>query len=449
MAEILVERGASRGDCVHKIVSKYGIYFNILRERTITPSGIFKWFSKEEVEVEFSLYPQLGQGLNIPAKQPQSIRQPAAITENDDDDPNLVDFEEKKKQILTAAGKDPNKVFRQKKEQEDRETGQQLILDKLNEIMEKQEQISAKSAPKQDHPSLLRITQMLRQNEFSERYINGMLDRARKELPLETLDDFNAVQNQVLVWIGESIQIYSMPPRDEGSSGFADFDAPAGRIMALVGPTGVGKTTTIAKLAVVYGCGIGSAERPPLSVRVYTIDTFKIGGSEQLQKYCEVMEVVPFGIINNQLELRKEIDMYREETDLILIDTIGSSPNDPVKLGEMKALLNACGSKADIYLVLSASTKTNDIEHILRQFEPFNYQAVLLTKMDETSTVGNIISALAEKGKPVSFITNGQQIHKDIKKANVVGFLINLEGFSVDREEMEKRFPVVQADKFV
>jgi flagellar biosynthesis protein FlhF len=445
MAEILVERGVSRGDCVQKIVNKYGIYFNILRERTIEPSGLFKWFSKEEVEVEFSLYPQLGQRLSIPAKQPQSKKQAEAEAENEEDDSNLVDFEERKKQMLTALGKDPKKIMRQKKEQEDREAGQQLILDKLNEIMEKQEQISARSAPRQDHANLLRITQMLRQNEFSERYINGLLERAHKELPLETLDDFTAVQNQFLVWIGESIQIYSMPRKDDGS---VDYNSALGRIMVLVGPTGVGKTTTIAKLAAVYGC-IGNADRPPLSVRVYTIDTFKIGGTDQLQKYCEVMEVVPFGIINNQQELRKEIDMYREETDLILVDTIGSSPNDPVKLGEMKALLNACGSKADIFLVLSATTKSNDIENILRQFEPFNYQAVLLTKMDETRTVGNIISALAERGKPISFITNGQQIHKDIKKANVVGFLINLEGFSVDREEMEKRFPAVQADKFL
>ena len=367
MADVLVVRGANRGDCVHKIVTQYGIYFNILRERTITPSGLQKFFKKEEVEVEFSLYPLLGQGLNISAKQPQTKKQPPAAVENEDydTDSNLVDFEEKKKQILVAAGKDPKHIMRQKKEQDNREAGQQLIIDKLNEIMAKQEQLNSKNAPKQDHPSLLRITKILRQNEFSENYINGLLDKARKELPLETLDDFNAVQNQFLVWIGESIKIHNMPRRDEDH-----YDSPAGRIMVLVGPTGVGKTTTIAKLAVVYG--IGNADRQPLSVRVYTIDTFKIGGTEQLEKYCEIMEVVPFAVIKDYEQLRKEIDMYREETDLILIDTFGSSPNDPVQLGEMKALLKACDSKAETHLVLSASTKTNDIEHILRQYEPYH-----------------------------------------------------------------------------
>ena len=114
----------------------------------------------------------------------------------------------------------------------------------------------------------------------------------------------------------------------------------------------------------------------------------------------------------------------------------------------MKELLDACGSKAQMHLVLSASTKTSDMEHILRQFEPFNYQAVLLTKLDETRHIGNIISALAEREKPLSYITDGQNVPKDIKKASVIRFLTNLEDFRVDRDELEKRFPAGEADQF-
>jgi flagellar biosynthesis protein FlhF len=157
---------------------------------------------------------------------------------------------------------------------------------------------------------------------------------------------------------------------------------------------------------------------------------------------------IPFSCVDNYRDLRREIDLYREETNMILIDTIGRSPRDSVKLGEMKELLDACGSRAQIHLVLSASTKTSDIELTLQQFEPFNYQAVLLTKIDETRHIGNIISALADKGKAVSFITDGQNVPKDIRKASIVRFLINLEEFRVDREEIEKRFPAGEADQF-
>jgi flagellar biosynthesis protein FlhF len=115
----------------------------------------------------------------------------------------------------------------------------------------------------------------------------------------------------------------------------------------------------------------------------------------------------------------------------------------------MKELLDACGSKAEVHLVMSAVTKTSDIEHILRQFEPFNYQAVILSKLDETRHVGNIISALAEKEKPVSFITDGQIVPRDIKRASVARFLINLDEFLVDRDEIEKLFPAIEAEQFL
>ncbi|MCL2270202.1 MAG: flagellar biosynthesis protein FlhF, partial [Treponema sp.] len=368
------------------------------------------------------------------AAAPVSSRQPEASQK----DETTLDFVERKKRVLAAAGKDPERVFREVQEEEE-ETGlqsrnQQIILDTLKEIQEK---INTGSPPKTDHPSLSRISQMLRQNDFSERYTAAILEKAHKELSLETLEDFNAVQDRVLGWIGESIKIYRTPARPEFS--------PGGRIMVLIGPTGVGKTTTLAKLAAIYG--IENSGRRPLSVRIITIDAFRIGAKDQIEDYGDIMEI-PVSYIDNRRDLRREIDLYSEETDLILVDTIGRSPRDSVKLGEMKELLDACGSKAEIHLVLSASITTSNIEHILQQFEPFNYQAVLLTKLDETRHVGNVISALAEKEKPVSYITDGQIVPKDIRKASVVRFLINLDEFRVDREEIEKRFSSADADQF-
>jgi flagellar biosynthesis protein FlhF len=436
--QVYVERGVSKGDCLQKIVNKYGIRFTVLREKTFRPSGIKGLFSREGVELEFCLSPLRSESRTVgglalqtepypqtPGEQlvfPMTAGRPAAKEDT------TLDFVEAKKRVLAAAGKDPEQVFQQIQEKDD---NQQLILDKLKEIENK---LETGKEPKTDHPSLLRIAQLLKLNDFSERYTANLVEKARKELPLHTLEDFDAAQNRVVDWIGESIKIFQ----------FTEKPVP-GKIMVLIGPTGVGKTTTVAKLAAIYG--IENSGRRPLSVRMITIDAFRIGAKKQLEDYGDIMEI-PVSYIDNHRDLGREIELYREETDLILVDTIGRSPRDSVKLGEMKELLDACGSKAEIHLALSASTKTSDMEHTLQQFEPFDYQAVLLTKLDETRRVGNIISALTERGKPLSYITDGQIVPKDIKKASVVRFLINLEEFRIDREEIEKRFPATEAEQF-
>jgi flagellar biosynthesis protein FlhF len=162
-----------------------------------------------------------------------------------------------------------------------------------------------------------------------------------------------------------------------------------------------------------------------------------------MESYGKILNF-PYFAVEDYMDLKKTLAL-NSEADLILIDTIGKSPRDMVKLGEMKQLLDACGSFAEVHLALSAATKTSDIKEILRQFEPFNYRAVIVTKLDETIRTGNVISALAEARKPVSYITNGQKVPTDIRKASVVQFLINLEGFKVDRARIEEKFP---EDKF-
>jgi flagellar biosynthesis protein FlhF len=118
-----------------------------------------------------------------------------------------------------------------------------------------------------------------------------------------------------------------------------------------------------------------------------------------------------------------------KDTDLVLIDTIGKSPKDYVNLAKMREMLSACGTRAEVLLALSATTKASDVKDILSQFEPFGYSAVVLTKLDETMRIGNIISVLHERNKPFSYVTNGQSVPEDILRADRMVLLKTLEGF--------------------
>jgi flagellar biosynthesis protein FlhF len=203
-----------------------------------------------------------------------------------------------------------------------------------------------------------------------------------------------------------------------------------------VGPTGVGKTTTIAKLAAIHAVGMGGGK--PQSVRMITIDNYRIGARQQIETYGGIMGV-PVSCVETAEDLRKTIAMY-SDADLVLVDTVGKSPRDAVRLAEMQRVLAACGPDAEVHLALSATTKASDMVQIMRQFEPFDYKAIVITKLDETNRIGNAISALAERGKAISYVTNGQSVPQNIERARITRFLMNLEGFHVDRPRLEARY---------
>jgi flagellar biosynthesis protein FlhF len=412
--EMYVEQGLSRMDCELKIAEKYKRPFHILSEKKIRIGGILGFFSKPGIQVEFYFSPVLYRN---PVWHGYGTPQIPWQVSDSQGRGGTLDFEEEKRKVLAAAGKKSEAAIENKKE-----TSQQ-ILDSLKEIKEIIGE-SGLSERREEHPAFKRVEELLKLNDFSEKYITNMLARMKKELPLDKLDDPDIVQDHLLEWIGESINIYR------------EIEKPhKGRIMVLVGPTGVGKTTTIAKLAAIFG--LGNSEIPAITVRMITIDAYRIGARAQLESYGNIMQI-PVIYVDNKTDLRKELALYTEQTDLFLIDTIGKSQKDSAKLGEMKELRDGCGKGAQIHLVLSACTKTSDIEDILQQFEPFNYKSVILTKLDETNHIGNVISALAEKGKTITNITDGQMVQKKIKKARVIRFLINLDEFKVDREKFEK-----------
>jgi len=422
--EMYIEKGESRMECELKIAAKYNRPFQILREKEIHIGGFLGLFSKHGVQVEF-IFP--------PARNKNTASSAGLRYVQDSHEAQ----EEEKRKIISAANNARNKEIASRSAYDKGKEDSKELLDTLKGLLEKVENIGAEGK-KEEHPAFVRIEKLLKLNDFSDHFIKETLDRMRKDLTLDQLDNPDIVQDNVLEWIGESIGIYN----DDAAS--ADY-AHRPKIMVLVGPTGVGKTTTIAKLAAIYG--IETEEIPALNVKMITIDAFRIGAREQLEKMGDIMQIPVCCVINKQ-DLKKEIVLHSNDADLFLIDTIGKSPKEASKLGEMKEILEGLGKSAEYHLVISAGTKTSDIEGILRQFEPFNYKSVILTKTDETDHFGNIISALAEKRKSLSYITCGQTVPVDIKRASVVNFLINLEGFKVDREKIDKRFPSGDADQF-
>ena len=149
---------------------------------------------------------------------------------------------------------------------------------------------------------------------------------------------------------------------------------------------------------------------------------------------------VPVSSVDSHDDLKKLLALYRQDVDYILIDTTGKSPRNYEELGKMKTILDACPAKTEIHLCIQASSKSSDLREILKQFEPFTYKAVIITKMDETSRIGNVISVLSEEQKKISFITTGQNIPWDLERATVIRMLINLEDFTVDRQTLAGHF---------
>jgi len=421
MQQYFIEKAASYAEAERKAREKYGDNLTILTKETIKiPGGFLNLFSKEGVQLMGIIPSRKSSAQYLPSQlssqlykeQSPVYREQPMVKEKPYQAP--VDFAKEKEKLLALgnAGKDNNTI--------------KEVLAEVRMIKEKLDN-SDLAGSKEDHPTLNRIDDILILNDFSSSYRKALLEKARKEISLDGLNNYQAVQDKVLEWIGESIKIY-----DAGKFNVRP------RIMILVGPTGVGKTTTIAKLAANFG--MDEKARQIRNVKLITIDAYRIGAKEQLEKLGGCMEV-PCFFATDYDEMRKIIALNSGGTDLFLVDTIGRNPRDMVLLGEMKEILDACGTITDVHLVLAATTKSSDITEILKSFEAFNYKSVIVTKMDETIRTGNIISALSEKAKPISYITNGQKIPEHIRKASVIQFLTNLEGFKVNRNKFEDMFP--------
>lgn len=182
-----------------------------------------------------------------------------------------------------------------------------------------------------------------------------------------------------------------------------------GGVVALVGPTGVGKTTTVAKLAARFILRHGANR-----VALVTTDSFRIGAHQQLRTYGRLLGV-PVYVANDAAELRTTLDTLRDK-QLVLIDTAGVSQRD-MRLTEQLGVLRQGAPRVKNYLVLSATAQRAALDETVRTFRNMDLTGCIITKMDEAASLGEVLSAVVQQKLPVAYVSDGQRVPEDLHQA--------------------------------
>lgn len=407
--------GLSVSECLEKARRKYGDEneFHAREKQKVKVGGFLGFGEKDGVKITYIITPKKNSITHnfLPNRIDNSYR-PNKIDNTDKQVVQKESLEEAKQKIIDNSGKKINVQMSE-------------ILDELRELREVVETQQTEQM-QEEHPTISRLEKMLEHNEFTPNYAKGIIERVKKEFSLDELENFDLVQDSVVKWIAESIQVKK-----------AEYAARP-QVVILVGPTGVGKTTTVAKLAARYVCP--TDDRRAKRVGIITVDCFRIAAKQQIETYGNHMEIPVIDADTNE-KLSDALRNFQDNCDLILIDTIGYSPKDYKNIAAMRELLSIRNMAVETYLTFSASTKLSDMRDIMQQYEIFGYDSIILTKIDETNYVGNVISILNEKKKSIVYITTGQQVPRNFENANILRFFDHIADFKIDREKLEQMFP--------
>ena len=390
----------------------------IMNVRPVKKSGFFAIFAPTRTEVTVALEEEPAKTVR-PVKPQTSVKQVKTPEQKTSMADKLLKAQEQGEIPPLKVNNSPivpNKVATEKAASFNEESSAiEEKLDSLHNLIEKnlknekddhkenepqkvqEEEMEEKNTISDETMSFVKVLyNTLIENEVDEIYANQLTDEVEKvskpNIPMEFVLA-NVYQKMVLKF-GQADTIKE------------NTDGPIAEIF--IGPTGVGKTTTIAKLA--SELRVSQKKK----VALLTVDTYRIAAAEQLRTYATIMEI-PFRVIYSVEEMKQAAEDFRDY-DYIMVDTAGHSLHNTEQRDTMVSFIKALEEvvETENYLVLSATTKYRDLIEIADGYSELVKYKLIFTKMDETSSAGNLYNIHMHTGAPMSYITNGQNVPSDI-----------------------------------
>lgn len=398
-------QGKTEEEATEKARAEMGSGVVIMNVREVKPKGLFSAFKSPTYEVtaakeekEQFVNPQ--SALKMPLKLHENINYTA--------DEKIELPLEKNATALQKKEVQPSKE-EQKKAVEfgQKEMALEEKLESLQNMLEKNlygeeqgdtQKFSPDSARQSEGFRCMKmIYEKLLENEVNEKYVNQIMD------DVERVIRSNSSMDVVLS------SVYQKMILKFGQPGGIELSQGQPKIVFFIGPTGVGKTTTIAKVASKFKVDMGK------KVAFLTADTYRIAAAEQLRTYANILDT-PLTIIYSAEEMKAAIERV-SDYDLILVDTAGFSHKNEGQREDVKRLIESVDGKyqKEVYLVLSATTKYRDLLEIVNIYREISDYKIIFTKLDETTTYGNILNIRMYSGAELSYITNGQNVPDDME----------------------------------